>query len=32
LKLADIRINNDGSLEEFTTRVTDLIQNMERTA
>ena len=32
LALADIRINNDGSLEEFTTRVTDLIRSMEREA
>ncbi|MEN6395102.1 MAG: dephospho-CoA kinase [Methanoregula sp.] len=32
LKLADIRLNNDGSLEEFTKRVTDLIQNMEHNA
>jgi len=32
LALADIRINNDGSLEEFTTRVADLIRGMEREA
>ncbi|MFZ1127034.1 dephospho-CoA kinase [Methanoregula sp.] len=32
LALADIRINNDGSLEEFTARVTDLIRSMEREA
>ena len=30
LELADIRINNDGTLEDFTKRVTDLIQGMER--
>jgi dephospho-CoA kinase len=30
LKLADIRINNDGTLEEFTARVTNLIRGMER--
>ncbi|MFZ1896590.1 dephospho-CoA kinase [Methanoregula sp.] len=29
LKLADIRINNDGSLEEFTANVTELIGRME---
>jgi len=32
LKLADITINNDGSLEEFTARVTELIRSMERNA
>jgi dephospho-CoA kinase len=29
LELADIRINNDGSLEDFTKRVTELIRSME---
>jgi len=28
LKLADIRINNDGSLDTFTTQVTDLLTRM----
>ncbi len=32
LKLADIRLNNNGSLEEFTDRVTELIRSMERDA
>ncbi|WP_292428044.1 dephospho-CoA kinase [Methanoregula sp.] len=32
LKLADITINNDGSLDEFTARVTELIRSMERNA
>lgn len=30
LKLADIRVNNDGTLEDFTARVTDLIRELER--
>ena len=30
MQLADIRLNNDGTLEEFTARVTDLIREMER--
>jgi len=29
LKLADITINNDGSLEDFTACVTELIRRME---
>lgn len=32
LKIADIRINNDGSLEEFTAKVTGLLQTMEQDA
>jgi dephospho-CoA kinase len=32
LKMADIRINNDGTLEEFTAKVTDLVRGMERGA
>ena len=32
LELADIRLDNDGSLEEFTKRVTELIRSMERDA
>lgn len=32
LKMADIRINNNGTLEEFTARVTELIRGMERGA
>jgi len=32
LKLADIRLNNNGSLEEFTECVTELIRSMERDA
>ena len=30
LQLADIRLNNDGTLQEFTARVTDLIQTLGR--
>jgi dephospho-CoA kinase len=30
IRLADIRINNDGSLDDFTARVTGLIRDMER--
>ena len=29
LQLADIRLNNDGTLEQFTAQVTDLIRGME---
>ncbi len=32
LKLADIRLNNDGSLEEFTACVTELIRSLEQEA